>query len=510
MAISAPAVVPRSRMWGLNWGLLDKVAPRPVPPKAQKAHDLTSAARATGLFSIPGRTPRLKAIYLLQIAAEIEHSLMLQYLYAAYSIDQKFAFGEGDSRSETVNRWRRNIRTVARQEMAHLVTVQNLLIAVGGNIYLQRENNFLTHPDEYPFPTTFEKLSRASLAKYVATEGPDPSSIAAPADRRLLRRILKEASASVHHKVNRVGALYAVLYWLFMESDRGQGPWRISREARGRMLDAGLGGIHLSASDFASRDEFSRFAATPGEWDVYEPRMRVDRTDPRRYALNAIHWIMAQGEGFEPLKGEENMPSHFHVFMNLFREMTTKKMDFGGAIIDVPTNPVATGIGSAEARGTGSRHLTNPVAKLWAQLCDLRYQMLLLDLLLALSTERANSLRTTLTNWAVSHEMRFVARIAQLLPGLNARPEGSLRAGAPFETIAFPDDDAKRWDVQAVLMTGTLSVIQRLKKIGQVDDIQGPILNEILAFDRSRRAIVEENRHSKTRYRWRNGRVQRD
>jgi hypothetical protein len=509
MAISARAVVPRSRMWGLNWGLLDKLAPRPVSPKAEKAHDLTSAARATGLFSIPGRTPRLKAIYLLQIAAEIEHSLMLQYLYAAYSIDQTFAYGESDARSETVNRWRRDIRMVARQEMAHLITVENLLIAVGGNVYLQRENNFLTHPDEYPFPTTFEKLSRASVAKYVATEGPDPRSIESPQERRLLTRILQEAKASVHHKVNRVGALYAVLYWLFMESDRGQGPWRMSDEARGGILDVGLGGVHLRDNDFASRDEFHRFAATREEWDVYEPRMRVDRTDPRRYALNAIHWIMAQGEGFEPLKSKATMPSHFHVFMNLFKEMTAKTVDLGAAILDVPTNPMATGIGEADTPRTKSLRITNPVAKLWAQLCDLRYQMLLLDLLLALSTERANSLRSTLTNWAVAHEMRFVGRIAQLLPRLNARPTGSLRSGAPFETIAFPDDDGKRWDVQAVLMAGTVSVIQRLKKRGDVDDVQRAILDEILAFDRSRRAIVDDNRHSKTRYRWRNGRVQR-
>src|SRR5262249_6195826 len=169
---------------------------------------------------------------------------------------------------------------------------------------------------------------------------------------------------------------------------RGQGPWRISNGARARMLDAGFGGVHLGATDFASRDEFRRFAATPGEWDVYEPRMRVDRTDPRRYALNAIHWIMAQGGGFEPLKGEGNVPSHVHVCMNLYREMTVKSVDFGDAIIDVPTNPVATGIGKADGRGTGALRITNPVAKLWAQLCDLRYQMLLLDLLLALSTDR--------------------------------------------------------------------------------------------------------------------------
>ena len=42
--------------------------------------------KAKEVPSIPGRTARLKAINLLQIAAEVEHALMAQYLYAAYSL----------------------------------------------------------------------------------------------------------------------------------------------------------------------------------------------------------------------------------------------------------------------------------------------------------------------------------------------------------------------------------------------------------------------------------------
>src|SRR2546430_2473285 len=106
------ALVARSKMWGLNWGVLDTVGlPRPSPA-ARARHETASAARATGLFSTPGRTARLKVVYLLQVAAEIEHSLMLQYLYAAYSIDPAFAQGQPNGLCEMVNRWRNDIRAV--------------------------------------------------------------------------------------------------------------------------------------------------------------------------------------------------------------------------------------------------------------------------------------------------------------------------------------------------------------------------------------------------------------
>ena len=35
----------------------------------------------------PPLEPRDEAVFLLQVAAEVEHALMAQYLYAAYSLD---------------------------------------------------------------------------------------------------------------------------------------------------------------------------------------------------------------------------------------------------------------------------------------------------------------------------------------------------------------------------------------------------------------------------------------
>src|SRR5215467_9633356 len=133
--------------------------------------------------SIPGRTARLKAINLLQIAAEVEHALMAQYLYAAYSLDEAFAQGEGETTSK-IDRWKRDIRAIARQEMAHFITVQNLLIALGAEVYVNRENNFSEHQDQYPFPVRLERFGLDPLARYVATESPILDEVPVQATRK--------------------------------------------------------------------------------------------------------------------------------------------------------------------------------------------------------------------------------------------------------------------------------------------------------------------------------------
>src|ERR1700680_4789471 len=60
------------------------------------------------------------AIFLLSMAAEIEHSLMVQYLYAAYSLGGPQVPEEHRSK---VLEWQRVILGIAKEEMGHLVTV---------------------------------------------------------------------------------------------------------------------------------------------------------------------------------------------------------------------------------------------------------------------------------------------------------------------------------------------------------------------------------------------------
>jgi hypothetical protein len=72
----------------------------------------------------PELAPRDEAWFLLNnIGAEIEHSLMVQYLYAAYS----FGPDRRPAHREEVLKWKMSILEIAREEMGHLAAVQNLL-----------------------------------------------------------------------------------------------------------------------------------------------------------------------------------------------------------------------------------------------------------------------------------------------------------------------------------------------------------------------------------------------
>jgi CDGSH-type Zn-finger protein/truncated hemoglobin YjbI len=79
-------------------------------------------------------------IYMLCEAAELEHGIMCQYLFAAFSLKQRE--DEGLTRGElaAVHRWRNTIAHVATEEMLHLALVHNLLSAIGAAPHFGRPN----------------------------------------------------------------------------------------------------------------------------------------------------------------------------------------------------------------------------------------------------------------------------------------------------------------------------------------------------------------------------------
>src|ERR1700758_36885 len=88
-------------------------------------------------------------IYMLCEAAELEHGIMCQYLYAAFSLKQSASEGLTASEAEAVQRWRKHIFHIAAQEMLHLALVQNLLSATGAAPHLSRPN-FPQPASHYP------------------------------------------------------------------------------------------------------------------------------------------------------------------------------------------------------------------------------------------------------------------------------------------------------------------------------------------------------------------------
>jgi CDGSH-type Zn-finger protein/truncated hemoglobin YjbI len=79
-------------------------------------------------------------IYMLCEAAELEHGIMCQYLFAAFSLKQTADEGLTDTELDAVTRWRKQISHVAAQEMLHLALVQNILSAIGAAPHLSRPN----------------------------------------------------------------------------------------------------------------------------------------------------------------------------------------------------------------------------------------------------------------------------------------------------------------------------------------------------------------------------------
>ncbi|TRW14285.1 ferritin-like domain-containing protein [Glacieibacterium frigidum] len=83
---------------------------------------------------------REQLLHLLAEAAEIEHTLMCSYLYAAFSLKRPGEPGISAAQGELLDRWRKTIMDVAVEEMGHLVIVANLTVAVGGQPHFGRPN----------------------------------------------------------------------------------------------------------------------------------------------------------------------------------------------------------------------------------------------------------------------------------------------------------------------------------------------------------------------------------
>lgn len=126
---------------------------------------------------------------LLDEAAEIEHQLMIQYLYAAFSLKKYPDATCNNAQFEFVRRWGSTLLMVARQEMEHLALVNGMLSAINAKPFFGRQNipaqfsYFLgdhlargrdhgqgTEPCDIPF--IFERFNLETIERFVCFESP--------------------------------------------------------------------------------------------------------------------------------------------------------------------------------------------------------------------------------------------------------------------------------------------------------------------------------------------------
>src|SRR5262245_30233253 len=81
-------------------------------------------------LQVPAMRPRDEVVFLIHTAAEIEHSLLAQYLFAAYSLPT----------TNPHRGWRSTLLQIAREEMGHLMSAQNMLLALGAPMNFERED----------------------------------------------------------------------------------------------------------------------------------------------------------------------------------------------------------------------------------------------------------------------------------------------------------------------------------------------------------------------------------
>jgi hypothetical protein len=330
----------------------------------------------------PPLAPRDEAIFLLHAAAEVEHELMLQYLYAAYSLPE--------DAEPPVADWRNTLLDVAREEMGHFLTVQNLLRIIGGPLRLGRGHS-PDVADLHPFPYALEPFTRGALAKYIVAEMPhgaqDIDDIIGEAERAAGR-----SSGALH----RVGRIYVRIEELL----RGFRLFERAVELRGRQ-------------------------GTAAEWGG-GATMFADPIEDPAAAMAALRRIALQGEGLDV---NDDVASHFERFLRMYRNWP----DGVTPAQAVPTNPHAL-------------DFDEPQARAWAELLNVRYRLLLATLGHGLTLAGNEDERRPLLVRASLAEMRFLAAIAQKLPALPLG--GNAVAGAPFElpyTTDLPDQEEDRW-----------------------------------------------------------------
>ena len=121
-----------------------------------------------------GLEHREALIYTLGKAAELEHLIMLQYLFAAFSLKQHVREGLSEETLVAVQGWRKTLLGIGAQEMLHLALVQNLLTAVGAAPRLTRPN-FPMPAYSYPAGVRIELLpfGEAALRHFAFLERPE-------------------------------------------------------------------------------------------------------------------------------------------------------------------------------------------------------------------------------------------------------------------------------------------------------------------------------------------------
>lgn len=411
------------------------------------------------LNGLPGKPAELMErdylIMLLHLAAELEQALMVQYLYAAYSLG-----GEQAQQHEAkVQEWRNAILGVAKEEMGHLLTVQNVLCLLGGPISFEREDYPWDTP-YYPFVFCLEKLTLKSLAKYVFAEMPKPEDCQHnAADAQVIEDVREMLQDKAGHPV---GEIYEKILELVADASRipdadfNADSYRIQAS----FDDWGRG---YRPAPFPPHAKITN--SPPG---ITDTRLIIRQMATRTEALDALRDLAGQGESpLQPRSKTE--PSHFERFAKIFREFKAIQEAEPGwcPCRDVPENPV---IAEPTKVMKGATCVTAEPSRTWASLFNVRYRMLLTYLAHTFSLQRSSedaldAIRPAVMSkvFGEMYNLKALAGILVRLPLVDAADPR--RAGPTFQmpyTLVLPASEIDIWRQHRDLVGSSLELVGEL------------------------------------------------
>ncbi|ARU55421.1 hypothetical protein OLMES_1343 [Oleiphilus messinensis] len=392
-------------------------------------------------------------LMLLKIDAGIEHALMVQYLYAAYSLGGSQV---PEDKRKMVRKWQQTILSIAKEEMGHLITVQNVITCLGGSISLDREDYPWDHKF-YPFPFELEPLTLDSLAKYVYTEAPIGWGEKDDQDEVLQR--LQKRPIPPNPNVNSVAALFKVILAILKDPNK-------------------LSDDDFQADTFSQQASWGAWACNHGEVSGLDAPFHLAPDNPpspkpahtcpttadvivvpvsnRDEVIDALEQIAEQGEAAH----SSDEQSHFRRFLRIYREFKAHFPNGLQPARNLPINPT-TFHDEGKVSGDSYRKtttITHPESIKWADLFNLRYRLLLTYLSHSFRLARALNPNKSPGNYqSVLHrafcEMYNLKAISGILVRQplheNPAPDTPFQpAGPPFQmpyNVELPENAISCW-----------------------------------------------------------------
>ena len=353
-------------------------------------------------------------IYMLCEAAELEHGIMCQYLYAAFSLKQSAAEGLSQAEAEAVRGWRKHIFRIAAQEMLHLSLVQNLLSAIGAAPHVSRPN-FPQPASHYPAGVHLALLpfGEEALRHFMFLERPEGMDIE---DAEGMAAFAKAAPAAMPRV--QVGEIVP----------RGQDFATVGHLYRS--IEAGIAQL---AGKFGAEALFvgpPRAQATQQYFGWPELVAVTDVASAQR----AIDEILEQGEG---PRGHWK-DAHFGQFVAILDEFTQLRE---ASPAFNPVRPVIPVNVRPSERDSGIPLATNPVARQVMDLFNVSYEILLLMLQRFFAhTEETDSQLKALADASVTLMFGAIEPLGNLVSTLPAGPEYPGRTAGPSFELFYESD----------------------------------------------------------------------